>query len=1000
MSSKEEKRCITVLLETKHQTHHSSFIMPGEESGTPEPRRSGRSTKGQHTRNAELNEEPPTKKPAAAPATPAPKKNEKKATRSSKAKNDKTETTSPAADADTPRGNEEDGEVIRCVCGADTDEGGRQMISCDQCEVWQHSSCMQIPTKKTPDHYYCEQCKPELHKDLLEKMARGEKPWERRNRKGSRKSTGGSKKKKGSEAPETPAPEEVQDDEKDEDAKMHSPAATMTTEAEKDTEEPAHDTVVQNLEEVLDSTHNDKEEEKQEDVAMEEVAEKESPEKSVPPESTPAPPESGRRLSSVASPATLKRKADESVEDGTPDGKASSPTRRGSIPQSPTQTKGSKTRSGRRPSTTTSKPPPKKPKMADNQLEQVAEIDDLKSETRRKGAETLKKFLESALKPLDKLPEGESSKPEFAARLALEIEHHTYILLSAQTAGEPNDEYRQKFRSILFNLKKNEPLLNNVLTGKLGTKEFSDMTGDEMATEDMKHIVQEAEKESEKQSIITAEATGPRIRRTHKGEEVVGEDTGMIAENSSGFIGSRYEPPAEKSDDEHSAPPSPGAEDHEMTDRPRSPSPAALQEPTDTPSKPLKIDTSKQASRSGHHRRTSSFDIQNVWSNVESTDAGHRQSIPRPPITPLTAHPANGNNAQLDRDIDMLLRNDDSPGAGSETPPYSPKDYMDESEEGVVWKGKVLMRGVADLEAQAVHVAGPDLSTKVPWATVIGNSIEVTGRISVDRANEYLQQLKYSSRSSDVVVFTLHPSTFRSSSNDAEAGFTKLFSHFKERQRSGVVGNITWSPTKDVYVVAVGKDESMPKYMLNTQFPAHPREKDHLLLCIVFNRSLEPFQDNHTPTTATAAYTPAPPSRALHTPVTAAPTAGPQGWQPPPQMNNAYSAYQQSPTPVIGYQATPPLAGAGMSTQAMNLQYNTPGLQHGSSITLPVAGSSVSNGTFQQNPNVVEQLMKLLHLGPADQAMLRDIVDKNPESVGNPEQLMQLVAQYQHQRRG
>ncbi|KAF3085785.1 hypothetical protein TWF569_005730 [Orbilia oligospora] len=987
--------------------------MPGDESGTPEPRRSGRSTKGQHTRNAELNEEIPAKKPVTAPSTPAPKKNEKKTTRSSKSKSDKTDATSPAADADadadadananadadadTPGGNEEDGEVIRCVCGADTDEGGRQMISCDQCEVWQHSSCMQIPTKKTPDHYYCEQCKPELHKDLLEKMARGEKPWERRNRKGARKSVGGSKKKKESEAPETPAPEEIQDDEKDDDAKMDSPAPTMTTEAEKDTEEPTHDTVVNNLEEVLDASNKDKEEEQQGDVAMEEVTENESPEKSVPPESTPAPTESGRRLSSVASPTTLKRKADESVEEGTPDGKASSPARRGSIPQSPTQTKSSKTRSGRRSSTTTSKPPPKKPKMADNQLEQVVEIDDLKSETRRKGAETLKKFLEGALRPVEKLPEGETSKSEFAARLALEIEHHTYILLSAQTAGEPNDEYRQKFRSILFNLKKNEPLLNNVLTGKLGTKEFSDMTGDEMATEDMKHIVQEAEKESEKQSIMTAEATGPRIRRTHKGEEVVGEDTGMIAENSSGFIGSRYEPPAEKSDDEHSAPPSPGAEDHEMTDRPRSPSPTALQEPADTPSKPLKIDTSKQASGSAHHRRTSSFDIQNVWSNVESTDAGHRQSIPRPPITPLTAHPANGNNAQLDRDIDMLLRNDDSPGAGSETPPYSPKDYMDESEEGVVWKGKVLMRGVADLEAQATHVAGPDLSTKVPWATVIGNSIEITGRISVDRANEYLQQLKYSSRSSDVVVFTIHASASRSSSSDAETGFTKLFSHFKERQRSGVVGNITWSPTKDVYVVAVGKDESMPKYMLNTQFPAHPREKDNLLLCIVFNRTLEPFQDNHTPTTATAAYTPAPPSRALHTPVTIAPGTGQQGWQPPTQLNNIYSAYQQSPTPV-GYQASPPLA-TGISTQAISLQYSPPGLQHGSPITLPVAGSSVSNGAPQQNPNVVEQLMKLLHLGPADQAMLRDIVDKNPESVGNPEQLMQLVAQYQHQRR-
>ncbi|KAK6349456.1 hypothetical protein TWF696_005740 [Orbilia brochopaga] len=941
--------------------------MAGDESGTPEPRRSGRSTKGQHTRNAELNEEPAVKK--STPAPPAKKNQRTTANTRSRAANAGRSATSPAATATTDE-NSDDGEIIRCVCGADTDEGGRQMIQCDICNAWQHSSCMQIPTKNTPEEYYCEQCRPELHKDLLERMAKGERPWERRGgRKGSRKSVGGSKKKRGSEAPDTPAPEGQNDADRkdDDDARMESPAVTATSEFEKEergTEEPdAQDTVVQNLDEVLDPALKV---ESAPDVQMKETTET--------PAEMPAPSDTGRRRSSVASPtATLKRKAEESVEEESVDVKEqSSPTRRPSIPQSPTQTKTAKTRT-RRPSTTAAKPPPpKKPKTADNQLEQVATMEELKSDTRRKGAETLKRFLESSLKPVEKLPEGETSKPEFATRLALEIEHHTYILLSAHTPGEPNDEYRMKFRSILFNLKKNEPLLNNLLTKKLGTKEFSDMTGDEMATEDMKHIVQEAEKESEKQSIMTSEADGPRIRRTHKGEEIVGEDTEMIAENSTGFIGSRYEAPAESSEHGESAPPSPGADDHVMTDRPRSPSPGTL-EPSETPSKTLKIDTTKH-NASGHHRRTSSFDIQSVWSNVESTDVekGHRQSIPRPPVTPLTAHPANGSNAQLDRDIDMLLQNDGtSPGAGSETPPYSPKDYMDEAEEeGVVWKGKVLMRGVAELEAQAVHVVGPDLSSKVPWATVIGDSIEITGRISVDRANEYLHQLRYSSRSSDVVVFTLHPSASRANNSLGQAGFDKLFAHFKERQRSGVVGNIAWPPTKDVYVVAVGKDEPMPKHMLNTHFPAHPREKDALLLCIVFNRSLEPFHDNHTPTTATAGYTPVPPSRAMQTPVTVVQQQqGP--WQAPP-MNAAYAGYQQSPTPAVSnYQAD----------------------AHRS----PVAAPQLNT----HNASVVDGLMQVLQLGPADQAMLNEIVERNPGCASNPEQLMRLVQQYQfeHGRR-
>ncbi len=34
------------------------------------------------------------------------------------------------------------------------------------------------PPEEAPDKYFCEQCKPEDHKELLAAIARGEKPWE------------------------------------------------------------------------------------------------------------------------------------------------------------------------------------------------------------------------------------------------------------------------------------------------------------------------------------------------------------------------------------------------------------------------------------------------------------------------------------------------------------------------------------------------------------------------------------------------------------------------------------------------------------------------------------------------------------------------------------------------------------------------------------------------------------------------------------------------------
>jgi hypothetical protein len=58
------------------------------------------------------------------------------------------------------------------------------MICCDKCEAWQHNDCMGVPEEEgaQPDQYFCEQCRPDLHKELLDAIARGERIWERRQR--------------------------------------------------------------------------------------------------------------------------------------------------------------------------------------------------------------------------------------------------------------------------------------------------------------------------------------------------------------------------------------------------------------------------------------------------------------------------------------------------------------------------------------------------------------------------------------------------------------------------------------------------------------------------------------------------------------------------------------------------------------------------------------------------------------------------------------------------
>lgn len=69
---------------------------------------------------------------------------------------------------------EEEQGITRCVCGGtgdDDPDAGEFMVQCETCNVWQHGLCMGFESEDQlhDDNYYCEQCKPELHKEILRK---------------------------------------------------------------------------------------------------------------------------------------------------------------------------------------------------------------------------------------------------------------------------------------------------------------------------------------------------------------------------------------------------------------------------------------------------------------------------------------------------------------------------------------------------------------------------------------------------------------------------------------------------------------------------------------------------------------------------------------------------------------------------------------------------------------------------------------------------------------
>jgi hypothetical protein len=126
-----------------------------------EPRRSVRATKGQHTKSLDLLDHP---------AEPAKKRASKKS----------------AAKKEEVAAAEEE-EIIRCICGVteQDDESDEDWIACETCSAWQHNVCMGVTTDPAlldSLNYWCEQCKPEDHKELLDGIAQGRKPWEERRR--------------------------------------------------------------------------------------------------------------------------------------------------------------------------------------------------------------------------------------------------------------------------------------------------------------------------------------------------------------------------------------------------------------------------------------------------------------------------------------------------------------------------------------------------------------------------------------------------------------------------------------------------------------------------------------------------------------------------------------------------------------------------------------------------------------------------------------------------
>ncbi|WEW58263.1 Transcription factor bye1 [Emydomyces testavorans] len=742
---------------------------------TEEPRRSGRATKGQH-KNLDMPEPPPKKRRGKA----------------------QTKAQKQTSNEPTPPANEEE-EIIRCVCGEYEEEEDveRDMICCDKCSAWQHNDCMGLIFGKgeEPAEYFCEQCKPENHTGLLERMARGEKPWEEaakiraqaaEERKTKRKKGG----KRGRKSRVSDIKSEMSD-------VTTSAAATPIRETIQPSNEgqngPAAHTEKQEPPSAQKRKYSD-----QEDTAQHE----------------PGPKMKFQRLSVSGLPADSQETKTHTAR-----------SRTISLAGSPT-THDSKTRMS----------------SADAAGGGVDHL----SQARRNVANALiKLFIEQAGVAQEhgkfSIPEGQT-RDSVGRALGVAIEQAMYHNLCGGS-GEPNESYRQQMRTMLFNVRKNPSLRDNLLVGRISPDAFSKMSTQDMASEELRQRDDEIKREAERQHIIIQE-TGPRIRRTHKGEEFVEPDSQFVGTESVFSTA-----PARRDTTGEAI--SPGAAS--PTTAPAGSMDADQQEP-----KPHHIDT-RIGSTEGLTGQSASpdFNIQNVWSSVQSPGAVAHHSLPQfgPPTFSHEHPPPSAHRVQADAEIDQLLK-DEEP----ESPPYSPKDFPGP---GTVWRGKVFMDGVASLSAEARYVGGADLSGRIPWSQMIPPLLAIDGRIDTQLATNYLCGHRYSNTTDVSVIAIPLPDT-----PDDVVNFNNLFNHLVRRQRYGVIGKHPLAAVKDTYLVPVEAGPgTIPEFMeLLENNTVEDPTPERLILVVFVVKTSNNHSNNVTPSAITASPLIATPN-ASHTPL-------------------------------------------------------------------------------------------------------------------------------------
>jgi Transcription factor S-II (TFIIS), central domain/SPOC domain/PHD-finger len=713
---------------------------------------------------------------------------------------------------------EDDEGEIRCLCGDNEDDGGF-MIQCETCQKWQHGGCMGFETMDdVPESYACEQCQPDSYKDLKAEKKKEEKEEKEEKESPSRKKklkTGKEKKEKKEKKVQFTTTKTLTS--KTKVKKSVSPASEPPSDGDAEDE---------NMSDGSDSEYSSEDDDKPLSTLRKPSTAK--PTMPTPPPPPPPPPPQPPAKRKLSTPPVTKSPAQE---------KKKPPPINTTTPRRPSQSNARRTSTPATPST---------PAQPVAQTPLATTFSELSDQRRVPVAKIFAKIFEP-------------SNPEKSEALGLAIEHALYATFATSEPGY-GAEYKNRFRSISFNLKdpKNTSLRERVLNGSLPPEDLVKLSNEELANQELRAQAEKIREEGVAQSVLKVQ-TGPRIRRTHKGEELIGEETPVITPTE----GTPMAPFASTVRD---VSPTSKPEEGGVPASPKSPISQRSREASPRNSPPDSTDTAPE-------RKPSTFNLENVWERLRSPATEDPSidpididfsDLPAPPIA--------------DPDLDRILGKEEADTVNS--PPYSPSAYAydlppTEIKASPIWKGDLSMPLVAQFHAQAHFIGGPLTITDLPWSQLLSPALLIDGRIPIETTNKYLVAQRVSA-SKDIIALQLEPAD-----EGARAQHEKLVRYFEDRQRWGVL--TCHSPlVKDAYIVPLSVEAGIPEVVeaMDTHEIPRLRTGPYLIAILVVQKNIPVEVKQPTPPPA-----PVPAPVAAAVPVNASPetyTPPTTFEQPPP----------------------------------------------------------------------------------------------------------------------